>query len=248
MLFTNIKRNLLGVIGGVGPLATAYFMERVITFTDAGVDQEHIDMIVLNHCSIPDRTAYILDNTMPNPLPELADDVKRLEQMGVKFIVTPCNTAHYFYNDLVRISNTPILNMIEETASVLKRQGSCNVGIMATKGTIKTGLFQDALRRKGIDTVILDDVHQGYITSIIFDSVKANKRVDMNKFYQVVEYFKARGCDRIILGCTELSVVKRDYKLDKFFLDSLDALVVAVIRECNAPMVDNYIINEDFVE
>lgn len=248
MLFTDIKRNLLGVIGGVGPLATAYFMERVITFTDASVDQEHIDMIVLNHCSIPDRTAYILDHDMPNPLPELADDVKRLEQMGVKFIATPCNTAHYFYNDLVRISNTPILNMIEETACVLKRQDSKNIGIMATKGTIKTELFQQALSRKGLNSIIPDEENQSIITSIIFDSVKANKAVDMNKFYRVVDHLKLQGCDRIILGCTELSVVKRDYKLDKFYLDSLDALVVAVIRECDAPMVDNYIINDDFVE
>ncbi len=241
MLNTDKTRKLLGVIGGVGPLATAYFMERIITFTAAKVDQEHIDMIVLNHCSIPDRTAYILDNKKESPLLMLEDDVVKLNQMGAKVIATPCNTAHYFYDHLAEISDVPIINMVKETVNVLKRQGSKRIGIMATKGTIHTKLFQDALHNQGLEGVIPDDICQGHVTNVIFDSVKANKPVDMDRFNAVVDYLKAKGCDRIILGCTELSVVKRDYQLDSFYIDSLDALAVAVIRECNAPLVDNYI-------
>ena len=82
-------RKTLGVIGGVGPLSTAYFMEVLINKTDAILDQEHIDMIVLNHCEIPDRTAYILDNSNPNPVPFMKEDAIKLETLGCNFIVTP---------------------------------------------------------------------------------------------------------------------------------------------------------------
>ena len=91
-----MKEKTLGVLGGVGPLATVYFAKLLVEMTKADCDQSHISSVILNHASIPDRTEYILDNSKPNPLPVMIEDAKKLEKMGVDFIVIPCNTAHYF--------------------------------------------------------------------------------------------------------------------------------------------------------
>ena len=95
-----MKEKILGVLGGVGPLATIYFADLVVKMTDAKTDQEHIAMVILNHSSIPDRTDYILDKTKPNPLPVMIKDAKLLEDDNCDFIVIPCNTAHYFYDEI----------------------------------------------------------------------------------------------------------------------------------------------------
>ena len=90
----------LGILGGIGPLATVYFMDLIVKMTDAVKDQDHISMIVLNHAAIPDRTEFILDNSKPNPLPVMIDDAKKLQAAGADYVVMPCNTAHYFYEQI----------------------------------------------------------------------------------------------------------------------------------------------------
>lgn len=223
---------ILGVIGGVGPLSTAYFMEVLINTTDAVSDQEHINMIVLNHTEIPDRTAYILDNSKDSPVDMMREDAVRLEKWGADIIVTPCNTAHYFYDELQSAVNIPFINMIDETALYLKRIGAKRVGIMATNGTISTRLFQAALEKQGIEPVCPSMQNQQYVMDIIYDNVKASVSVDLSKFRCVVNEFKLNDCDKVILGCTELSLLKRDYSLDDFYVDSLEVLVVRAIEAC----------------
>lgn len=229
-------RKTLGVIGGVGPLSTAYFMEVLINKTDVKTDQEHIDMIVLNDCKIPDRTAYILDNTKDNPLIYMKEDAKKLESYGCDLIVTPCNTAHYFIDELQAIVNIPIINMVEETAIYLKEEKVEKVGIMATTGTIKTELFQTALQNKGITPVIPNEENQENVMSIIYDQVKAGKPMDLVKFKAVVGEFRLDGCEKIILGCTELSVLKKEYSLNDFYVDSLEVLAEIAILNCDKPV------------
>lgn len=224
----------LGVIGGVGPLSTAYFMEVLINSTDAVVDQEHVDMIVLNHAKIPDRTAYILDNTMPNPVPMMVADAKQLEQMGANIIVTPCNTAHYFYYELAGAVNVRFINMIEETAKFLRDNGVKTVGVMATNGTIATRLFQDALEKLDITAVIPSPENQQYVMDIIYNNVKASRPIELDKFRAVTNELRLNGCERVILGCTELSVLKREYSLGDFYVDSLEVLVCESIKACGA--------------
>lgn len=112
--------NFLGVVGGLGPFASSYFYDLVINKTNALKDQDHIDMIILNHASIPDRTSYILGNSKESPLEYLKSDVKLLENIGAKYILITCNTAHYFYNELQSITSVPILNMIEDTVIYVK--------------------------------------------------------------------------------------------------------------------------------
>lgn len=222
----------LGVIGGVGPLSTAYFMEVLINSTDAQVDQDHIDMIVLNHAKIPDRTAYILDNSMPNPVPYMIDDAKNLESYGAEIIVTPCNTAHYFYKELSDAVSVKFINMIDETALFLQEQGVKTAGVLATNGTITTELFQDALLKVGITPIIPSEINQQSVMDIIYDNIKASKPVELEKFRTIVNELRLNGCEKVILGCTELSVLKREYSLTNFYVDSLEVLVNKSIIAC----------------
>lgn len=233
----NQDRKTLGVIGGVGPLSTAYFMEVLINKTDVKTDQEHIDMIVLNDCKIPDRTAYILDNTKESPVEYMQEDARKLQKYGCDLIVTPCNTAHYFIKELQSVVDIPIINMIEETALYLKRENIQKVGIMATTGTIMTQLFQTALKNQGIVPVIPNEQNQLNVMSIIYDEVKANKPIDLNKFKSVVGELRLDGCEKIILGCTELSVLKKEYSLNDFYVDSLEVLSEVVILKCDKPLI-----------
>ena len=222
----------LGVIGGVGPLSTAYFMEVLINSTEADVDQDHINMIVLNHTEIPDRTAYILDKTKQSPVEIMKEDARKLEAWGADIIVTPCNTAHYFYDELQGAVKVPFINMIEETAIFLQNIGVKRVGVLATNGTITTNLFQDALKKHGIEPICPSAKNQQYVTNIIYDNVKASKPIDLDKFKTVVNELRLQECEKIILGCTELSVLKREYSLDDFYVDSLEVLVEKSIILC----------------
>ncbi|MFZ2538490.1 MAG: amino acid racemase [Oscillospiraceae bacterium] len=225
-------RKTLGVIGGVGPLSTAYFMEVLINKTDAVLDQDHVDMIVLNHCEIPDRTAYILDNTKENPVPFMKEDAIKLEKLGCSVIATPCNTAHYFYNELQSAVSIPIINMIEETAIALKKDNVKRAGIMATNGTVATKLFQNALTKQGIDPVVPNEENQQFVMDIIYDNVKAGVPIDLEKFKSVVNEFRLHSCDKVILGCTELSVLRKEYSLGDFYVDSLEVLCERAIVAC----------------
>ena len=101
----------VGVLGGLGPKATADFMDLVIDNTDVTCDQEHVDMIVSNHATIPDRTAYILDNTKDNPVPYLINDAKMLESIGCDFLVMPCNTSHFMYDEISGSVNIPLIKI-----------------------------------------------------------------------------------------------------------------------------------------
>lgn len=233
----NETRKTLGVIGGVGPLSTAYFMEVLINKTDVKTDQEHIDMIVLNDCKIPDRTAYILDNSKESPVGYMQEDAIKLQKYGCDVIVTPCNTAHFFIDELQSVVDVPIINMIEETALYLKSKNVCKVGIMATTGTVNTKLFQTALQNQGITPVIPNDENQANVMSIIYEQVKAGKPIDLNKFKSVVGELRLDGCDKIILGCTELSVLKKEYSLSDFYVDSLEVLAEVAIVKCGRPVV-----------
>lgn len=231
-----MKRKTLGVIGGVGPLSTAYFMERVIQMTDVKTDQEHIDMVVLNHTEIPDRTAYILNHNMPNPAEMMCRDAQKLESLGCDVIVTPCNTAHYFYKELSSAVEVPFLNMIEETAAALCKSHCFRVGILATNGTLEANLFQNALAQWDIEALLPTSENQQFVMDIIYDNVKAGAPLNRNKFDCIVEEFQNLNCDRLILGCTELSILKKEYALPDYYLDALEVLAARAIESCDRPV------------
>jgi aspartate racemase len=230
----------LGVIGGLGPIATAYFYELVIQMTDARIDQEHIEMLIFSKPSIPDRTDYILGKSEENPVHDMIDIGNLLADMGADQIAIPCITAHYFHNKLAEGIGAPIIHVIRETGQYLKDNKISRAGIMATEGTIFSGLFQEEFNTFGIQTIIPSSEKQKDITDLIYKNVKANLPVEINKFEAAASELREGGAEVIILGCTELSLIKRDYDIGPGFLDAMEVLAMRAILQCGAKLKDEY--------
>ncbi len=230
----------LGVIGGLGPLATAYFYELVIKMTDAVTDQEHIEMMIYSKPSIPDRTDYILRKTTENPVHPMLDIGRRLVAMGADYIAIPCITAHYFHDVLSRGIKAPVIHAIRETAVYLKKQGIRHAGIMATEGTIHSALFQKELEEYGILSVLPSDESQQAISDIIYQNIKANQPVDYTKFEGISEQLRCDGAEVIILGCTELSLIKRDFNIGPGYLDAMEVLAMRCVVLSEARLRKEY--------
>ncbi|MGE7948677.1 aspartate/glutamate racemase family protein [Lysinibacillus sp. NPDC093688] len=233
-----MKKQTLGIIGGVGPLATMFIGEMIVRRTKATKDQEHLHTIIDNDTNIPDRTAFILDSTKENPVPVIVEDAKKLASVGADVIAIPCNTAHTFYDEIAEGSPVPVLHMIRETAKRASDLGAERVGILATTGTLTSRMYQDALEEFGITPVVPDDVMKEKVMSIIYDYVKAGKDVSREDWQPIEEAMLALNCDRIVLGCTELSIVNRDLKLSDTYIDSLIVLAERAIEACGYEIVD----------
>ena len=240
-------RQAVGVIGGVGPMATVYYMQRVIEMTKAGCDQDHINMLVFNDCDIPDRTAFITEQSPDNPLPVMVEDAKRLEAAGCAFVVIPCNTAHYFYDELQQAVKIPVVNIVEETIRYAKERIAdlqC-VGIMATTGTIVTGTYQKYAQQAGLDAIVPDEDGQAALMHMIYDGVKAGQPVAREDFDAVANALRARGAQCLFLGCTELSVLKRDLPIDDpDVLDSIDVLASETVRRSGKQYTSECLLKE----
>ncbi len=235
-----MKENLtVGVLGGLGPMATVYFYDMVVEMTDAKRDQDHVDMIIMNRATTPDRTAYIVGDSEDSPLDYLVRDAKRLEAAGANFLVLTCNTAHYFHKDINDSVSIPLLNMIEETVDYAIKEGHSKIGILATTGNIKMQNYQNICKEKGVDFYVPDADIQKKVMKIIYEDVKAGNKADMNVFNEIISDLKKNGCDCAILGCTELSIIKKDEKLpDEFFIDSSEVLAMNTIVKSGRKLKD----------
>lgn len=227
------KSVLLGVLGGLGPMSTVYFCEMLNRHTEASCDNDHIDMIISSRATTPDRTAYILGTSDRDPLPVMLEEARRLSSAGAELIVIPCNTAHYFYDGLAQGCDVPILNIIEETVDHLDKLGVRRFGLLATEGTVRSGAYHRLCAPQGLECLTPCEEDQRVITSVIYDCVKQNKPVDMDAFLRVAQHLLDRGCERLVLGCTELSLLKRQGLDDNVFTDSLEVLAYKTIRSCN---------------
>ena len=234
------NRKILGVIGGLGPIATAHFMELVINMTDVDRDQEHLPMIVYNMPFIPDRTAYILDNTKENPLPKMLEIGRTLQEQGATCIAVPCVTAHYFMDSLEDGIRTPLINGVRETVAHLKENGITKVGIMATDGTIRSGIFRKELENQGLVAIAPSTDAQKDVMHLIFNNVKAGKPAEMDRFLSAAEDLRKQGAEAIILGCTELSLIKRDHKIGPGFIDAMEVLARQSVLSCDKPLKKEY--------
>lgn len=220
---------VLGILGGLGPMATVYFYEMLTRHTQAACDQDHIDVIINSRATTPDRTAYILGESTDNPFDVMAQDAQRLVTFGADMLAIPCNTAHYFYDRLNESVQIPILNMVEQT--VLRAKSECDkVGILATTGTVQTRTYQRICEQHGLACAVPDAQKQQAVMDIIYGDIKQGKSADMQAFAEVTNALRADGCTRVILGCTELSLIKRDEGLDGFYIDSMEVLAKCAIE------------------
>ncbi|MBR3362648.1 MAG: aspartate/glutamate racemase family protein [Bacilli bacterium] len=206
----------LGIIGGLGPLASSYLYEMITKKTKATKDQDHLSIALLSYPKTPDRTSYILDNTNENPYPYLLENAKILEKLGVKMISIPCNTSCYFHGKLQSEINVKINNLVENTVKYIKDNDYKTVAILATTGTIKSNLYQKELNKYNINYVY---PNQDKVMEIIYDYVKSGKEVTKEIFLDTIKDIEADG---FILGCTELSILKEKLNLNDTFIDPLE--------------------------
>ncbi len=228
------------MIGGLGPLATAYFYELVVRMTDAKSDQEHIETVIFSKPTIPDRSEYIIGKSRNNPVYDMIETGRKLVGIGVDYIVIPCITAHYFYASLSEGIKAPVLHAVQEIARYLKVMDVRCAGILASEGTIHCGLFQQGLDLSEIKTVIPSKDNQKQLSSLIYQGIKANQSIDFNIFKGIATQLKNEGAEVIVLGCTELSLIKRDYNLGPGFLDAMEVLAMRAVMLCEGKLKEEY--------
>ena len=220
----------LGIIGGMGPAATARLLSRIVELTAADRDQDHLDVTVLNRPSVPDRTAFLLGRPdAPSFVPALVDMARDLEALGCTVLAMPCNTAHARAEEVrERLARARIVDMPRETAAFLHDLGCTNVGVLATDGTLAARVYQDALAEEGLA-----------VMGIIYDGVKAGRPVPQEDVLGMLDAVAAAGCDGVVLGCTELSVLSTPARhRGAPVVDALDVLAWRCVQECGAPACD----------
>ena len=226
----------LGVLGGMGPQATQVFYQFVLDRTDAARDQDHLPTLILSDTRIPDRTQAILSGNTGELYQRLLRDARLLEDCGCTAIAIPCNTSHYFVDRLQGEVGIPILHMILETALELVGQGKRRPGILATDGTIQTGLYQRECAALGMDAVAPDPETQRLVMSIIYDEIKQGENGSREKFAHIDKAIRRMGCDCAILACTELSVFSTYHPLPPFYLDAMVVLAERAVSVCGYPL------------
>lgn len=150
-------KRTIGILGGMGPLATADLFQKIISLTAAGSDSEHIRVYIDSNAAIPDRTAAILSGG-PDPLSAMRDSLRKLEACGADCIIMPCNTAHYFLPRLQGLTDIPFLSMLEAAAKACRAKfPGRTAAVLATRGTLASGLYQAALEKEGVSYLLPEE-------------------------------------------------------------------------------------------
>ena len=229
-----MSERILGVLGGMGPLASAQFMMRLTLLTPAERDQDHIPAVLWSDPRVPDRGAARA-GTGPDPLPALVRGLRGLEAAGCRAVAIPCNTAHGWIEGMRAATRLPILDIIDAATADLQRQGvgGGTVGVMGTASTLAMRLYQDRLGAEGWDTVEPSDDEMAQLVTPAIAAVKANQ---VAKAYaplaEVVGSLRRRGAGAVVLGCTEipLGIQAGPWEgLGVPVVDTIDALARAAI-------------------
>ncbi len=224
---------ILGIFGGMGPEATADLYERIIGLTPAKRDQDHIPTLIYSLPQVPERTESIRSNALAI-IPYIVEGVTRLERGGASFIAIPCNTVHYYFSYMQDAVNIPIIHMIEETVKevAVKHPGTAKVGLLATAGTLESGLYDAELRKHGYETVIpLESVMTGNIMRAVF-SIKAgqNRGEAEDLLADAGQHLVDRGAEAIILGCTEIPLAFNPERLNLPVVDATQVLAERAVQ------------------
>ncbi len=223
-------KKTIGIIGGMGPLATADLFKKIITITPAKSDNEHIRVVIDNNTNIPDRTAAILGKGK-DPVSEMVRSAVSLENIGADLLIMPCNTAHYFYERITPFVKIPFINMLEETAKEIKAKGIGKVGLLATSGTINSGVYSKMFEKYDIEELHPVGCDQEEVMRIIYDGVKAgNYDLDISGFLKVVDSLIAQGAEYLVLGCTELPIAFEMYDIKADTIDPTMILAQAAVK------------------
>ena len=225
-------KKTIGLLGGMGPLATADLFRKIVLMTPASCDNDHIRVIIDSNPQIPDRTRAILEGG-EDPVPQMLSALQNLEKCGVSCIIMPCNTAHYFIDRLREQAHTPFIDMLQVTA---ERCASLfpgkTAGVWGTTGTLKTGLYTRALDKAGVKSVLPDEKGQQTLMDLIYRVKGGETLRDRAPLDALMADMRAAGADYFILGCTELPIVVEQLDPPGEFVDPTAELARAAIAFC----------------
>lgn len=220
----------IGILGGMGPLATVDLFAKIVKHTKAQTDQDHIPILIDNNTRVPDRTAAILEGG-EDPVPELVRSALRLEAMGADALLMACNTAHYFSDEIRRFARIPLLHLIEEAAKEAKARGLECVGLLATDGTCRTGIYDRAFEAQGVRLLKPPAALEAHVMDIIYKGVKAGAAAyPLDGIYETIAELKSCGAQSFVLGCTELPLAVEMYRIDAPVIDPTEVLARCAIR------------------
>lgn len=229
-------KKAIGIIGGMGPLATCDLYEKIIKNTKAETDQEHLRIYIDNHSDIPNRTDSILHGG-ESPVPYIVESGQKLISIGAQILAMACNTSHYYIEEIQRQLSVPILSIVESTYQSVLAEKIKKVALFATEGTVKAKVYQRIFEPE-IEVIVPDDEEQQIVTEIIYQGVKAGKRdYDATLFQKLSDRMFERGAEKIILGCTELPLAVSQYAIQGEFVDASLELAKNLIREAGAQVV-----------
>lgn len=217
----------VGVIGGMGPLATVKYYEKVVLSEKASKDSDHLNMVILNHASMPDRSEAILTKKYDKILSEFQKDIKILENIGVNKITIPCNTSHFFYDEIQKMSSIKVINMVEETVLKVKNKGYKKMVVFATLGTYEAKIYEKYATKHKLEVKEVSGDDQEKVMTIIY-KIKENQQLNSSSFEKILDKYLASDTLGII-ACTELSCFDLTKYKDKI-IDALDVLVEFTIN------------------
>lgn len=225
------RHTIVGVLGGMGPDATLAFMQRVIDATPAEDDIDHVHLLVDNNPKVPSRIKALIDGDGENPGPTIAAMACRLEQAGADFLVMPCNTAHYYWQDAQDAVGIPVWHIVERTLdTIARRVPGAKVGMLCSPALRKIGLYEGFAQERGLSLVYPSD------EDAVLEVIRAVKRGQgrqpetLAAFNRAADGFSRQGADVLVLACTELSVIQSGLNTTVPVHDSLQILAEEVVR------------------
>lgn len=224
-----MAKKIIGILGGMGPAATADLFSKIIVSTKAANDQEHLHVIIDSNTSIPDRTEALIHGG-EDPTEQLTLSARRLAAAGAELIAMPCNTAHGFYDAVCAAVDIPVLHMIRLTAQELLLKGIKCAGLFATDGTVQSGIYERCFEGSGIELLTPAPAAQAAVMQLTYEGVKAGRRdFDTSEFKKAAQELLDRGAQTLILGCTELPPAFEMYDLHYPHIDPTLVLARAAV-------------------
>ena len=228
----NNAQKTVGVLGGMGPEATVDFMAKVIALTDASCDQDHVRMLVDHNPHVPNRQDAILHGG-EDPGPVLADMAADLEASGADFLVIPCNTAYVFEDAILAATRIPLISIIGVSIAAAQERapGANRIGLLATDGCLKAGVFQAGLDAAGLKAELPTEDELREFMALI-KTIKAGRQTDKTalRMADLAEALVARGAGAVIAGCTEIPLVLGQDAVSVPLVSSTDALAEITVK------------------
>lgn len=234
------KEQIIGILGGMGSEATARLFSLIIENTDAHSDQEHVPVLIYNNPKIPDRSAFILGRG-PDPVPYLIKGSQKVEKAGASCLLWPCNTAHYFAEEVEKYLEIPVIHMIRETARYAHSQfpEGTRLGLLATLGTYKTKLYSDIFSDEMVPLILPSEENRERTMESIYgkDGIKAgHHHQPLEMLQRPLSELRDLGAQVVVAGCTELSLVLTEETAGMPVLDPMRIVARAAIRFAGYPL------------